>query len=180
MSSAPASADGVPTNPERTIEVFRSHKRGSSIPARVERWDLIRYTAAVMFSGAWPARPTQSARVGAIAIRQYATWHMRHPQPGYSWRGNRYDIRDNDQYLMRWLRPGSRIPGRFLEIARETRSIRWYKNGRYFRPGWRGYAGRDGWHIHEDTTRRLAARGWHWRRITLHQLAPVTIKGVLR
>lgn len=181
-SASSVQADGVPWNPENvTIEVFRGHERGSGIPARVERWDLLRYTAAVMYSGAWPARPRESARVGAIAIRQYATWHMRHWQRGYVWRGNRYDIRDNDQHIKRHLRPWHRMPARFMRIARETRTIRLYKNGRYFRTGWRGGFGRDGWHIFEDTTRHLAHhRNWGWRRILRHQLAPVTIKGELR
>lgn len=170
--------DSVPRDPERvTIEVFRSHKRGSSIPARVERWDLLRYTAAVMWSGAWPARPFQSARVGAIAIRQYATWHMRHPQRGYVWRGNRYDIRDSDQHLKRWVRPWSHIPERFLRRVRETRTIRLYKRDRYFRTGWRGGSGRDGWHLYEDSIRLRASWGWSWRRLIYQQLAPVTIRG---
>lgn len=159
-----------------TIKVFRIHRKGSSIPARVERWCFTTYVGAVMESGAWPRRPRQSGIVGATAIHQYARWMQLHHQSGYSWRGQRYDIRDGDQYLERHWRPWHAITDRTRSVVREAWPIRLYKNGRYFRTGWRGGAGHDRWHLFEDTVTRLARRGWHWRRIIHAQLDPVTIR----
>jgi hypothetical protein len=159
-----------------TIKVFRSHKRGSPIRARVETWRFTTYVGAVMESGAWPRRPRQSGIVGAAAIHQYARWMQLHHQSGYSWRGQRYDIRDGDQYLERHWRPWHAITDRTRSVVREAWPIRLYKNGRYFRTGWRGGAGHDRWHLFEDTVTRLARRGWHWRRIIHAQLDPVTIR----
>jgi hypothetical protein len=180
-------ADGVPRDPERScmtrphryIDVFMIHRRGSSRPAHIRRVNLRWYTKTVMASGAWMGhKPLESLRVGAIAIKQYATWHICHHQRGYRWRGRRYDIRQGDQYVM--PSRAHRINRRIERAVDSTWHVWLRKSGRYFRPGWRGYAGRDGWHLHEDTVTRLAKRGWHYRRILHQQLDPVRIVVVVR
>jgi hypothetical protein len=49
------------------------------------------------------------------------------------------------------------------------------KNDRYFRTGWRGGYGKDGWHLWEQSITRMAKWGWPWRRIVHQQLDPVRI-----
>ncbi len=178
-------ADGVPRNPERCtqsgdyrtpprfIRVFIHHRRGSSIPARVERVPFKVYVSRVMNAGAWPARkPIESLKVGAIAIKQYAWWHVLHHQRGYVWRGRCYDIRDGDQLY----RPPFISHTKTWYAIETTWPVQLRKGGRLFRTGWRGNSGRDGWHLYEDTITRLAKRGWSWRRIVHQQLDPVTIR----
>lgn len=54
--------------PPAHLTVFRIHRRGSSIPARVERWRTRDYVAAVAESGAWPAgKPMESLKAGVLA-----------------------------------------------------------------------------------------------------------------
>lgn len=163
-------------HPPETIRVFVSHKRGSSIPAYVRTVPYREYVMTVMASGAWPAHlPYASLQAGAVAIKQYAAWHIRHPQKGYEWRHRCYDIRDGDQFY----RPGTPINHKIRAAVDSTWHIWVRKNGRLFRTGWRGYAGRDGWHLFEDTVTRLARRGWGVHRILRSQLSPVrlVIKG---
>jgi hypothetical protein len=175
-------ADGVPRDPERScmtrphprIRVFMIHRRGSSRPAYIRTVGMQRYVETVMASGAWPGhKPMESLRVGAIAIRQYAVWHICHHQRGYRWRGRAYDIRQGDQLFL--PDRAHRINRRIERAVDATWHVWLRKNGRYFRPGWRGYSGRDGWHLHEDTVTRLAKRGWGYQRILHQQLDPVRI-----
>ena len=164
-------------HPPKTIRVFRIHRKGSRVPARVERWDFKRYVGMVMRSGAWPNRVWASAKVGAVAIKQWAWWMILNHQPGYSWRGRCYDVRDSDQYLRPEVRPWTYLSPRTARAVRETWGISLRKQGRFFRTGWTGGECRDGWRLCEDTTRRLALRGWGMRHIIRHLLEPVRIVG---
>ncbi len=161
------------SHPPDHIRVLRAHHRGSSVPKRVERWSMDRYVAAVMASGAWPNRVWESAKVGALAIRQYATWMALHTCR--AWKGHRYDISDSEQYLVAAMRPGSHLPVRSLRAVRLMRSVTVTKSGRHIRTGWSGGTCRDGWHLCEDSTRMAAQAGLGWRRIVRTFLSPVTI-----
>ncbi len=161
------------SHPPDHISVLRAHHRGSSVPKRVERWSMDRYTAAVMASGAWPSRVWESAKVGALVIRQYATWMALHTCR--AWKGRRYDISDSEQYLRAAMRPSGHLPARTLRVVRLMRGATVVKNGRHIRTGWSGGEQYDHWHLGEDATRHAAERGWGWRRIIRTFLAPVTI-----
>jgi hypothetical protein len=154
--------------PPRTIRVFISHKRGSSVPAHIVKVSLKTYVSRVMNGGAWPAyKPLESLKVGAIAIKQYAVWHIRHPQPGYTWRGHRYD---------KLYRRPFKSHSRTWYAIESTWNVQLRKKGRLFRTGWRGGSGKDGWHLYEDTVSRLARWGHPWRVIIRAQLSPVEIR----
>jgi hypothetical protein len=177
-----SATDGVPRNPEArgscwdrpTVKVFMIHRKGSRYPAYIRRVGIERYVETVMASGAWPgSKPYQSLKVGAIAIKQYVRWHMCHHQRGYVWRGVKYDIRQGDQFFM--PNRAHRINRKIRRAVDATERIFLIKNGRLFRTGWRGNAGRDGWHLYEDTVTRLARRGWGYKAIIHQQLDPVRI-----
>jgi hypothetical protein len=185
LTVSPMSLDGVPTNPERpcmtrphpTIRVFMIHRRGSSRPAYIRRVGLQRYVETVMASGAWPGhKPLESIKVGAIAIRQYAVWHICHHQRGYRWRGAGYDIRQGDQLFL--PSRAHRINRRIERAVDATWHVWLRKNDRYFRTGWRGGYGKDGWHLYENTVSLLARWGHPWRTIIRAQLSPVDIRVV--
>ena len=160
--------------PPETVRVFRLHRRGSKVPRRVETWSFRRYVAAVMASGAWSPRVRESGKVGAIAIHGWAMWMVRHHQPGYSLEGRCYDVTDSDQFIRGDMRPWSKVPARTMELVRITWPVTLMKNGHRFRTGWSGGEG-DSWHLGEDQVRRLAERGWGWRRIIHRLLRPVEI-----
>ena len=172
---APADARGpCMTAEHRTIKVFMIHRRGSSRPAYVRTVAFHLYVETVMASGAWPgSKPMESLKVGAVAIKQFAAWHICHRTRGYVWRGVRYDIKQGDQYFM--PSRAHRINAKIRKAVHSTWDTWVMKGGRLFRPGWRGNAGRDGWHLYEDSITRLAKRGWGHHRIIRQQLSPVRI-----
>ncbi len=162
------------TRPPATIRVFRLHRRGSSVPARVEVVPFRTYVARVMASGAWPAYlPRESLKVGAVAIKQYAWWFALHHQSGYRLRGKCYDIRDGDQYYKGAVHVSAKI-GAAVEA---TWNVSLRKSGRFFRSGWSG-GGRgcgssyDGWHLPENGVTACARKGWGWQRILRRYLDP--------
>jgi peptidoglycan hydrolase-like amidase len=179
-SPAQAGASCTPAGyhrPPSTIRVFRMHRRGSKVRSRVETVYFKTYVGRVMASGAWPAhKPMESLKVGAIAIKQYAWWHILHHERGYELRGECYDIRDGDQLYRQPFHLHSRI----REAVDETWNVRLIKNRRLIRTGWTGDGGRcaqvtDGWHLLEDGVTACAKQGWRWRRIVRKYLAPVRI-----
>jgi hypothetical protein len=121
-----------------------------------------------MHSGAWSGRPRESAKVGAIAIKQYAWWMMVNHQPGHSWRGRCYDISDSEQYY----RGAINVPAATKSAVDATWGISLRKSGRFFRTGWSGGHIDDGWHLGEDSVREAANRGWGYLRILRRYLSP--------
>jgi hypothetical protein len=163
------------SHPPARIRVLRSHHRGSGVPKHIETWRTDRYVAAVMASGAWPNRVWESAKVGAIAIRQYTLWTAIHTCR--TWEGHRYDIADTEQYLRPGMGPHSHLPVRTLRAVRTMRSVTLTKHGHRWRTGWSGGSCDDGFHACEDSVRAMAERGYGWRSIVRHYLSPVRIMG---
>lgn len=160
--------------PPPTIRVFRLHRRGSSVPARIDVVPFPTYVQRVMASGAWPGQlPMESLNVGAIAVKQYAWWYVLNHQHGYSLRGHCYDIRDGDQYY----RGNAHVNSRIKAAVATTWAVSLRKSGRFFRTGWSG-GGRgcgssyDGWHLSENSVTACARSGWGWRRILHRYLDP--------
>jgi hypothetical protein len=156
--------------PPDTIRVLRAHHRGSSVRKHIEVWSFDRYVAAVMASGAWPNRVWESAKVGAIAIHGYALWEA--VRTCRTWRGQRYDVTDGEQYLRADMHPGSHLPVRTLRAVRTVWSVTLEKDGHHFRPGWSGGWVDDGWHLGEDSVREAALQGLGWRAILRRFLSP--------
>jgi peptidoglycan hydrolase-like amidase len=120
-----------------------------------------------MASGAWSGRVRESAKVGAIAIKQYAWWMIINHQPGHSWRGKCYDITDSEQYYK-----GVNVPEKTRYAVDKTWGISLRKSGRFFRTGWSGGYYDDGWHLGEDSVRQKALAGWNYYRILHRYLSP--------
>ena len=162
------------TTPPPTIRLFRMHHRGSRTPAHIDVVPFASYVERVMASGAWPGyKPTESLKVGAIAIKQYAWWYVLNHQPGYRLHGHCYDIRDGDQYFRGNARANSKIKA----AVAATWSVSLRKSGRFFRPGWSGGgsgcgSSYDGWHLAENAVTACARRGWSWRHIVVRYLDP--------
>lgn len=181
---APA-ADAVPRDPERGawpayIRVHLIHKRGSSQPARVIRVPFEEYLGTVAASGAWPAHlPIESIKAGIVILATRATWLVRHPQPGYVWRGRRYDIHSGSPRKAlrgradagQLYRPGTYVHSKIRRAVRAVRGTLLYRpNGSLRKPRWSGngrWCGhlRTGNALPEGGATACARRGWGYRRI---------------
>jgi hypothetical protein len=172
-SSAGASCS---SRPPATIRVFRIHRRGTSIPARVDRVPFRLYVERVMDSGAWPAhKPMESLKAGALVIMARAHWLVCHPQRGYRWRGVRYDIHDGS--VRKGLRGTGadagqlyrgpwRIHSRIRRAVDAVWGYRLRRGDRMAKPQWSGDAGPCvGNRLPEERATRWAKAGWTWRRI---------------
>lgn len=147
-----------------SIRVYRSQSR------RVDRVPFRLYVQRVLASGAFPAwLPIESIKVGAIAVAQYARWEMEHDQERTR-SGRCYDIRDGGEG--QYYRSDVRIHSKIRRAVDAVWGVLIWKNDRYIRTGWRGNAGRDGWHIFEQSVTARARQGWHWRRLVRWQLSP--------
>lgn len=185
-AAAAASTKSCYAEPPRTIRVFRIHRRGSSIPARVDTVGFRTYVMRVMASGAWPAyKPMESLKAGAAAIYMRALYFVCHPQKGYRWRGKRYDIHDGSPrkalrrhgadagqlYRGPWV-----IHSKIRRAVDAIWGIRLVKrDGRMAKPQWSGDGGRcgsgkTGNRLPEDAVTRCAKAGWSWQRIVAYYL----------
>jgi hypothetical protein len=182
--------DSVPANPEAgwptSIRVFRIHRKGSSIPARIDRVPFRLYVERVMASGAWPAyKPMESLKAGAAVIAARALWLIRHPQPGYRWHGRRYDIHDGS--VRAGLRGTGADAGQLYrgpwdihsKIRRAVATVygsQLRRGNRLAKPQWSGDGRWCGWgftgnRLPEGGVTACARKGWGWRRI-LHLYLP--------
>lgn len=146
-------ADAVPADPERGawpayIRVHLIHKRGSSQPARVIRVRFDDYLGTVAASGAWPAHlPMESIKAGIVVLATRAAWLVKHPQPGYVWRGKRYDIHSGSpRKALRGRADAGQLytPGTYVhsKIRRAIRAVEGTvlrrPNGSLRKPRWSG------------------------------------------
>lgn len=182
IALAPA-ADAVPANPERSVwpayvDVFRRHKAGSSIPARVERVRTELYVGRVLQSGALPPdRPMEALKAMAVVVGTRVTWLARHPDPRMRFRGRAFDVTDGSRpqwcgtcdhgMFYRAVKVHSRIRAAVAEV-RGTLLRR--PNGRLRKPQWSGPPAKCGAGIRGNAlpgqgAAMCARRGWSWVRI---------------
>lgn len=176
----PADADPERSAWPREICVHLIHKKGSSKPARVVCVPFEEYVGTVAASGAWPAHlPMESIKAGIVVLATRATWLIRHPQPGYVWRGRRYDIHSGSPRKAlrgradagQLYTPGTYVHSRIRNAVAAVRGTLLYRpDGRLRKPRWSG----DGrWCGHlvtgnalpEGSATACARRGWGYLRI---------------
>ena len=126
----------------------------------------------------------ESLKAGALAIKQRAHWFVCHPQKGYRWRGQRYDIHNGSARKGLWgtgadqgqlYRGPWRIHSRIKRAVDAIWDYRIVKHGRQGKPQWSGDGGRCGSSVYgnrlpEDAVTRCAKAGWSWRRIIAYYL----------
>ncbi len=149
-------ADGVPANPERCrdqwpsrIRVHLIHKRGSSVPSRVITMPFDEYVGAILASGAAPAhKPMAALRAMAVVVAARSHWFVCHPQPGYTLRGQRYDIHSGSPRKSlrgradagQYLQPGIYVHSRIRRAVSEVRGVLLRRGTRMAKPQWTGGA----------------------------------------
>jgi hypothetical protein len=165
-------------NPEY-IRVFMIHHKGSSQPAEVLKMRFKSYVGRVMASGAWPAyKPGASLRAGAMVIKQRAHWFVCHPQEGYVFRGERYDIHNGSARAAlppsaddgQLLRRGVYVHSNIREAVNDVWQYFLRKDDQMAKPQWAGDGGRCGQvttgnRLYEDGATDCARRGYRWKRI---------------
>lgn len=176
-----ASGDGVPANPEAwpsSIDVFRMHRRGSSVPARVNRVRFTTYVGRVLASGAMPAdRPMEALKAMAVVVATRATWLTRHPDRRMTFRGRRFDVTDGSK--PRWcpacdhgmFYQAVRVHSRIKAAVHSVRGALLRRpNGNLRKAGWSGTpskcgAGIRGNRLPGQAAAACARRGWPYTQI---------------
>lgn len=157
-----------------TVRVFRMHRRGSSIPARIDVVPTELYVARVLASGAMPAdRPMEALKAMALVVATRVTWLSRHPDGRMRWHGRRFSVTDGSHprwcgscdggMLYRAIQPHSRQK---RAVAAVLDALLRRPNGNLRKPQYsgRGYAV-TGNRLPAMGASRLARRGYGWRRI---------------
>jgi hypothetical protein len=135
------------------------------------------YVLEVAAAGAWPGtKPMESLKAGLLAIKQYAWYEVVHrPCDRLTPSGQPYDIVNGGEHQLWRPKSGLRHWNKRQAIAVDAiwrMSVRKPSHGnhwRFFRTGWTGTSGRDGWHLYEDTVTRLARDGYSFRRILKYE-----------
>lgn len=124
------------------------------------------YVLEVAAAGAWPStKPMESLKAGMLAIKQYAWYEVvRRPCDRLTPHGEPYDIVNGGEHQL-W-RPKTGLV-KWTKKQEEALDFTWRmslrkpshgKHWRFFRTGWTGESGRDGWHLYEDTVTKLAMK----------------------
>jgi hypothetical protein len=200
-TSTPADGvDGVPQNPERcttrnprNIAVFMIHYRGSSRRAYIDHPGFKTYVGKVMASGASPAyKPIAVLKAMALTIKQRAHWFICHPQRGYTWRGQHYDIHNGSARKAlrgradsgQLYKPSAKVHSRIKRAVNEIWHLRLVRhNGNQGKPQWSGDGGRclavtTGNRLLDDGATDCAKRGRGWRWIIAKYLSSLEVRHV--
>jgi peptidoglycan hydrolase-like amidase len=151
------------TQPPQTIAVYRVSE------GFVERVDFKHYVINVV-SSEWNVEQPALRRAGAVAVKQYAWFHV------LKWRGGTYngecfDVKDTTADQIYKAKAFDIIPDRVKKAVNSTWSWRLNRDGRFFMTGYR--TGQKGMACAEDAGYRLMARsaakcankGWSAGRI---------------
>lgn len=195
-TSIPTPADAVPREVERGcsrtlpthVLVFRRHKAGSSVPARIDRVPLALYVGRILASGAMPAdRPMEALKAMAAVVQARVHWLACHPRRGMRWRGRVFTVTDGSK--PRWCsscdhgmlyRPVY-VHSRIRAAVRAVDGVLLRKPGRMAKPAWSGPparcgAGITGNRLPAQAAAACARRGWRWQRIVRTYIRRVSIE----
>ncbi len=145
------------TEPPPEIRVYRVTE------GRVETVDFKLYVARVV-SREWNVKQHALRRAGAVAVKQYAWYHVLH------WRGGKYngecfDVRDSTADQLYASKAASQIPSRVWRAVRSTWTWRLYRDGKLPMTGYRrgadvGCAENGGYRLYVRSARKCAKHGW--------------------
>lgn len=163
-----ASASGQCTDwssinqPPTTIAVYRVSE------GFVERVDFKHYVARVV-SREWNVEQVELRKAGAVAVKQYAWYHVLH------WRGGMYggkcfDVRDSTADQLYSGKPINEIPNRVWNAVNATWTWRLYRDGKLPMTGYRRgddvpCASNGGYRLYVRSARRCAEKGWSAAKI---------------
>lgn len=125
-----------------------------------------RYVKQVMSTGEWPHfYPKQALKAGALAVKQYAWYHVANPRYGTG--SGCFHVFADTRDQMWW--PGVSIYAIHHKVVNQTwgyRMQKFRKTGwKFFATGYRSDVARTGWHLSAHRANRMARNGRGWKYI---------------
>lgn len=148
--------------PPETIAVYRVSE------GFVERVNFKDYVARVA-SREWNVEQVELRKAGAVAVKQYAWYHVLHWRGG-KYGGNCFDVRDSTADQLYSGKPINEIPKGVRNAVDATWSWRLYRDGKLPMTGYRrGHrvpcAADAGYKLRARSGKRCAEQGWSAARI---------------
>jgi peptidoglycan hydrolase-like amidase len=149
-------------NPPPSIAVYRVSE------GRVERVDFKTYVIRVV-SREWNVEAGALRRAGAVAVKQYAWYHVLHYRGG-KFNGQCFDVRDTTADQLYASKPVHQIPSRVKHAVNDTWSWHLTRSGKFPMTGYRqgpkvDCAANAGFRLYVRSAKRCAAQGWDAGRI---------------
>ena len=150
------------SQPPQTVNVYRVSE------GRVETVDFKDYVMRVV-SREWNVKQDALRQAGAVAVKQYAWYHVLHYRGG-KFNGQCFDVRDTTADQLYANKPLSQIPSAVKRAVDATWSWTVHRGGQFpmtgYRRGRKVACGHDaGYHLYVRSARKCAANGWSADRI---------------
>jgi peptidoglycan hydrolase-like amidase len=150
------------TEPPPDIAVYRVSE------GKVERVDFQLYVARVT-SREWNVDQTALRNAGAVAVKQFAWYHVLHYRGG-TYNGDCFDVKDTTADQLYAAKPAGEISDRIWKSVKDTWTWRLYRDSRLPMTGYR--RGDDvpcakdaGYRLYARSGRKCANNGWSDERI---------------
>ena len=150
------------TEPPPTIKVYRVTE------GFVEKVDFKHYVMNVV-SREWNVKQRELRKAGALAVKQYAWYHVLHYRGG-TYEGQCFDVRDTTADQLFANKPAEQIPARVKRAVNATWTWRLYRGDKFPMTGYR--RGKDlacaedaGYRLYVRSARKCAKQGWSAERI---------------
>jgi peptidoglycan hydrolase-like amidase len=150
------------TEPPPTIRVFRVNE------GFVDQVDFKDYVIRVV-SREWNVDQGALRKAGAVAVKQYAWYHVLHYRGG-KFNGACFDVRDTTADQLYAAKPIEQIPSRVKKSVNDTWSWTVRRGDKFPMTGYRrgedvGCGDNAGYHLYVRSARKCAKQGWSADRI---------------
>ena len=150
------------TEPPPTIRVYRVSE------GFVETVDFKLYVIRVA-SREWGVEQAAVRKAGAVAVKQYAWYHVLHYRGGV-FEGECFDVRDTTADQLYGARPLQNIPDRIKRAVNKTWNWRLWRGDKFIMTGYRrgqlvGCAEDAGKKLYARSAKKCANAGWSAKRI---------------
>jgi hypothetical protein len=150
------------TEPPETIKVYRVNE------GFVETVDFKHYVYRVV-SREWNVENARLRRAGAVAVKQYAWYHVLHYRGG-KFNGQCFDVKDTTADQLYSGKPIEMVPDRVKKSVNESWTWRLYRDEKFPMTGYRvgqyvGCAADAGYKLYVRSARKCIARGWSTERL---------------
>ena len=150
------------TQPPETIAVYRVSE------GFVDRVDFKHYVMNVV-SSEWNVEERALRRAGAVAVKQYAWFHVLKWRGG-SFNGDCFDVKDTTADQLYKAKAADMIPDRVKRAVNSTWDMRLLRDGKFFMTGYRTgnnvpCASDGGYKLMAKSAAKCARHGWSAGRI---------------